>query len=203
VGIINIGSGNHLAASVFDTLTEGVFYAQYLRARLSGLLQWREQRSFIDKYVLAPLYSNEYFALGTVRVPGGYEWGLSFLASPARLSSWSDPLSAVVNNDRARGDSFGHATGRVTLKTYGDKHFKNLIVTPYAIYAMGPANTHTDLYGERGFPPNNTGVLYIGLPAGGPDDGPVLCRSLMFDQLRDWFANPRPFDWRRFLPKPA
>jgi hypothetical protein len=203
VGILNIGSGNHLAASVEDTLTEGVFYAQYLRARLSGLPQWKDQQEFLNRYVLAPLYSNEYFALGTVRAPGGYEWGLSFLASPARLSSWSDPLSAVVNNDRARGDSFGHATGRVTLKTYGDKHFKNKIITPYAIYGMGPANTHTDLYGERGFPPNNTGVLYIGLPAGGPEDGPVLFRSLMYDQLRDWFANPRPFSWAKFLPKPV
>lgn len=203
VGIINIGSGNHLAASVEDTLTEGVFYAQYLRARLSGLLEWQGKQAFLDRYVLAPLYSNEYFALGTVRAPGGYEWGLSFLASPARLSSWSDPLSAVVNNDRSRGDSFGHATGRVTLKTYGDKHFKNKIITPYAIYGMGPANTHTDLYGERGFPPNNTGVLYIGLPAGGPEDGPVLFRSLMFDQIRDWFAKRRPFDWAKFLPKPV
>ncbi|MCC6934351.1 MAG: hypothetical protein IT406_01475 [Candidatus Yanofskybacteria bacterium] len=203
VGILNIGSGNHLAASVQDTLTEGVFYAQYLRARLAGLSHWKDQQAFLDRYVLAPLYSNEYFALGTICAPGGYEWGLTFLASPARLSSWSDPLSAVVNNDRARGDSFGHATGRVTLKTYGDKHFKNKVITPYAIYVMGPANTHTDLYGERGFPPNNTGVLFIGLPVGGPEDGPVLVRSLMYDQIRDWFANPRSFDWRKFLPKPV
>ncbi len=203
LGSINIGASNHTAATLEDNLTEGVFYARYLKALLGGLPRWQKDHPFIEKHVRAPLYSNEYFAVGTLQVPGGYEWAITHLGAPARLSSWSDPLSAVVTNDMARGDTFGHMIGRVTLKTHGDKHFKNRVNTKRIKYVMGPANTHTDLYGERGFPPNNTGILFIGLPADGPDAGPVLVRSLMYSYLRDWFANPKPFDWAKFLPRPV
>jgi hypothetical protein len=109
----------------------------------------------------------------------------------------------VVSNDRARGDSAGHQKGRTTLRTFGDKHFFAAVNTPYSIYFMCAANTHTDLYGERGFPPNNTGVGFVGLPADGPDAGPVLIRTLRYDQIRDWFRKPRPFDWKKFLPNPV
>ena len=92
----------------------------------------------------------------------------------------------------------------MTLKTYGDKHFFAAVATPYAFYHMCAAGTHTDRYGERGFPPNNTGVSFVGLPVDGPDSGPILLRILPFDVIKDFVEdNPRPFDWDSFLPNPA
>ncbi len=203
VGAITFGSGNHFESSVDRTLTEGVFYAYYLKAMLGQLPFWQKHSDFVERHVKAPLEGNAYFAEGTVKMPGGYEWALNFTSSPARLSSWADPLGAVVNNDRQRGDPFGHLKGRVALRLYGDKHFFAGVETPYSIYFMCAAHTHTDLYGHRGFPPNNTGVGFVGLPVDGPDSGPVLFRMLRFDFLRDWFKNPKPFNWNQFLPNPA
>ncbi|MDP1689155.1 MAG: hypothetical protein Q8L47_03430 [bacterium] len=203
VGAITFGTGNHFERSVERVLTEGVFYAYYLRAMLGQLPYWQKRPDFIKRHVKAPLEGNAYFAEGTVKTPGGYEWALNFMSSPARLSSWADPLGAVVNNDRQRGDPFGHLKGRVALRIYGDKHFFAGVETPYSVYFMCAAHTHTDLYGHRGFPPNNTGVGFVGLPSDGPDSGPVLIRMLRYDFIRDWFKNPKPFNWKEFLPNPA
>jgi hypothetical protein len=42
------------------------------------------------------------------------------------------------------------------------------------------------------------------VPVDGPDSGPVLIRSLLFDVIKDYIEdNPRPFDWERFLPNSA
>lgn len=203
LGAISFGTGNHFESSVDKTLTEGIFYAYYARALLSKLPRWEKHPDFLERHVRAPLEGNAYFAWGTVKAPGGYEWALNFMSSPARLSSWSDPLGAVINNDRARGDFAGHMKGRVTLRTYGDKHFFAAANTPYSIYFMCAANTHTDRYGHHGFPPNNTGVGFVGLPADGPDAGPPLFRLLKYDYIRDWFAKPRPLNWAKLLPNPV
>lgn len=200
VGAITFGTGNHFERSVDRVLTEGVFYAHYLKAMLGQLPYWQKNLDFVERHVRAPLEGNAYFAEGTVKVPGGYEWALNFMSSPARLASWADPLGAVANNDRQRGDPFGHLKGHVALRLYGDKHFFAGVETPYSIYFMCAAHTHTDLYGHRGFAPNNTGVGFVGLPTDGPDSGPVLIRMLRYDYLRDWFKNPKSFNWKKFLP---
>lgn len=202
VAAITFGTGNHFERSIDRVLTEGVFYAHHLKALLGRLPRWQKHPDFLERHVRAPLEGNLYFAEGTVQAIHGYEWALNFMSSPARLSSWADTLGAVVNNDRLRGDPFGHLKGRVALRVFGDKHFFSGVDTPYSIYFMCAAHTHTDLYGHRGFPPNNTGVGFVGLPADGPDAGPVLFRMLRYDFLRDWFKNPKPFNWRQFLPNP-
>lgn len=201
VGAINLGTGNHLAKSLERMLTEGVFNAQYLKILLKRQAHWQENEAYVDRHVLAPTYSNEFFAWGTVQAPGGYQWGLRFLASPSRLSSWSDTLLAQVRQDmKAGGEAMFFMKGRKTLTTFGDKHFAATANTPWSRYVMGPAHTKTDLYGTRGFPPNNTGITFIGIPVDGPDAGPELLRTLRYDVLRDWFDKPRPFDWSKFLP---
>jgi len=68
---------------------------------------------------------------------------------------------------------------------------------------MGPPSTETDSFGELGFPPNNSGVVFIGLPVEGRRAGPILIRPLLYNQIKDYMEdNPRPFDWERFLPNP-
>ena len=203
VGFINCGTGNHIASTIEDNLTEGFLYADKIRTMLLGLQKWHDKKSFLDKTITAPLYGNKFFAWGTVKAPGGYEWGLEFRSDPPRLNSWSDTLMGAVNNDATRGDYGKFMTGRVTLKTYGDKHFFAAVSTRYAFYHMCAAGTHTDPYGERGFPPNNTGVSFIGLPVNGPSAGPILLRTLRVEHFREYFKGNLKIDWEVFLPNPV
>jgi len=90
------------------------------------------------------------------------------------------------------------------IKIFGDKHFFGGVSTSYAVYHMSPAAVYTDAYGERGFPPNNTGVSFLGVPVDGPDSGPIFWRTLPFDVIKDFMEeNPRSFDWAEFLPNPV
>jgi len=203
VAFINCGTGNHMAKTVEDNLTEGFIYARYIRLLLHGLDEWRGKKDLLDKLVAAPLYGNKFFAWGTVKAPGGYEWGLEFRSDPPRLSNWSDTLLAAVNNDAIRGDYGKFMTGRITLKTYGDKHFFAAVSTRYAFYHMSAAGTHTDPYGERGFPPNNTGVSFVGLPVNGPTSGPILLRTIRVEHFREFFKGNLKIDWGKFLPNPV
>jgi hypothetical protein len=202
IGIINIGTGNHFLHSVENQLTEGTIYAACLRERLLAIPRWRKAEEEIRRMVKAPLYSNQFIAWGTIQAPGGFEWGIDFRDTPTGGIDWSDTLLGVVRNDLHRGNYNRIMEGKVTLKNYGDKHFFGLVLTPWAVYHMSAADCHTDLYGERGFPPNNTGMSFIGLPANGPKSGPVLCRFLPFDHIRRFFEKGELFDWESFLPNP-
>jgi len=204
VGFINLGSGNHLAHTVEEEIIEGPFYATFLRNLILRLPEWQKEEKFVEQHVVAPLYSGEAIALGTIKAPNGYEYGLDLRATPPRMSGWADPLLGAVRNDPLRGNYSRIFNGRLTLKTYGDKHFFATVATSYALYHMSASGTHTDRYGERGFPPNNTGVSFIGLPVHGPESGPILLRLMPYDVIRDFMEdNPRPFDWDRFLPNPV
>lgn len=203
VGFINFGTGNHFEATIDSNLTEGFIYARYVRLMLRALNEWHNKKDLLSKLVAAPLYGNKFFAWGTIKAPGGYEWGLEFRSDPPRLSNWSDTLLAAVNNDASRGDYGRFMAGRVTLKTYGDKHFFAAVSTRYAFYHMGAAGTHTDPYGERGFPPNNTGVSFVGLPVNGPNAGPILLRTLRVEHFREYFNKNLKIDWGVFLPNPV
>jgi len=204
VAIINFGTGNHFARTVEKRLTEGFIFADKLRTMLLQNSFWMTNHEFVERYVRSPLYSNEYFAWGTVQAPGnGYEYGLAFSSTPPRMGSWNDPLLGAVRNDKQRGDYSNIATGRVTLKIYGDKHFLAQVNTADTIYHMGGAGTHTDQYGENGFAPNNAGVSFVGLPAFGPDKGPILTRTIRLDHLNKYYGEVRKFDWDSFLPNPV
>ena len=202
-GFINCGAGNHTARTLEDNLTDGFIFADKIRTMLLSLPKWHNKKSFLEKAVAASLYGNKFFAWGTVKAPGGYEWGLEFRSDPPRMGSWSDTLLGAVKNDATRGDYGGYMTGRVTLKTYGDKHFFAAVSTRYAYYHMCGAGTHTDPYGERGFPPNNTGVSFVGLPVNGPSSGPILLRTLRVEHIREYFKKNLKIDWDSFLPNPV
>jgi hypothetical protein len=204
VGFINCGTGNHIARTVEDNLTEGFIYADKIRTMLRSMPRWQQgMDGFLEKAVTAPLYGNKFFAWGTVKAVGGYEWGLEFRSDPPRMSSWSDPLLGAVKNDATRGDYGKFMTGRVTLKTYGDKHFFAAVSTENVFYHMCASGTHTDPYGERGFPPNNTGVSFVGLPVDGPDSGPILLRTLRVEHIREYFNKNLKINWDLFLPNPV
>ncbi|TSC60372.1 MAG: hypothetical protein LiPW15_250 [Parcubacteria group bacterium LiPW_15] len=203
VGVLNFPNGNHRIHTLDGADLEGEYPARHLRARLLASPLWRGKEAFLEKAVCAPRFGSETFGLGTIKAPGRYEWGLRFLGSPPKLSSWSDLLAAFVKSDYVRGDDTYGLMKFFVVTIVGDKHFYCLVETSKGVYAICAAGVHTDLYGSTGgFPPNNTGVCFVSFPADGPDAGPILMRMLPHDYLRDWFAKPRHFDWNKFLPEP-
>ncbi|MBI4160454.1 MAG: hypothetical protein HY506_00925 [Candidatus Yanofskybacteria bacterium] len=201
IGAINWGTGNHLEATVDRNLTEGFIYRDYTKALLYGR-NANISNEVIDKLVVAPLEGNQFFAWGYVKAPGGYEWAVELRSNPPRLSSWADVLKATVANDALRGDYGLFMTGHKTIKIYGDKHFFATVDIEDVLYHMCASGTSTDLYGHRGFPPNNTGVSFVGLPVGGPSAGPILIRPIHVQHILRYFEKPFAFDWEKFLPNP-
>mgnify|MGYP001616633258 CR=1 FL=1 len=203
-GIINIGSGNHFEKTVAGEMVEGPLYAKLLRALLAQHPEWRGKKEQLEKDVVAPLYSGEFIGWSILKTPSGYEYGLDIRATPTRMAGWGDTLLGATRNMPMRGNYSRIFNNRLpVLCLYGDKHFFGTAVTDIAIHHMCASGTHTDRFGELGFPPNNTGVSFVGLPVDGPDKGPVLTRLLPFDVIKDFVeTNPRPFDWENFLPNP-
>ncbi len=211
LGVHNFPNGNHRIKTLEQKDLEGDYIARQLQEKLKQLPEWQKytrehpgQRDFFTKTVRAPRFGNETFGWGIIQAPGGYRWGMRVHGTPARLSSWSDLLAAVLKSDIARGDDTYGMLKQVTVTFYGDKHFYAKAETERNIYVMCAAGVHTNLYGSSGgFPPNNTGVCFVGIPAGGPTEGPVIVRRIPHDYLRDWFAKPTKFDWDKFLPTPV
>lgn len=206
IGLIIIGTGNHFFRSTGGEMTEGVIYANQLRNLLRTIPRWRNQGELLEKLVRAPLYGNICVGYGTVQAPGGYEWGIDVRSSPPNKGTrWEDPLMNYVRVDMRRGNPSMIMNKRKTIKIVGDKHFFATVNTPYALYHMSAPDTPTDVFAEwaGGFPPNNTGVSFIGIPANGPDSGPIIIRELSFEHIRDYFLKDQSFDWKAFLPNPV
>jgi len=204
-GSINFGSGNHFEHTVEGEIVEGPFYAKYLRALLGQSPEWYDKQDELKKLVAAPLYSAKSIGWSTVQIPGGHEYGFEFRNKPTRMAGWDDTLLGATKNFPSRGNYTRIFNERLPiLSVCGDKHFFGAALTDYALHHMCASGTHTDRYGEEGFPPNNTGVSFIGLPAEGPDSGPILIRTLPFEVIKSFVEDkPRTFDWEAFLPNPA
>lgn len=204
-GVINFGSGNHFERTVDQELAEGPLYAKHLRAILAKYPEWRDKEDLLKKMVVAPLYSGEFIGWATVQAPGGHEYGLDIRATPTRMAGWGDTLLGATRNMPMRGNYSRIFNNKLpVLSVCGDKHFFATAITDCVIHHMCASGTHTDRFGELGFPPNNTGVSFIGLPVDGPSRGPLLVRILPFNVIKDFVEdNPRPFDWDNFLPNPA
>ncbi|MBI4118556.1 MAG: hypothetical protein HY455_03415 [Parcubacteria group bacterium] len=202
-GVINIGTGNHFVKTIDRRMAEGPLYADKIRALLRTYPEFKDEGDALRDLVKAPLDGSRFISYGTVKVNGGYEWGLDMRDTPTGGVDWNDPLRPTVLKEMRRGNPSRVLEGRMIVRTYGDKHFLSFIITPGAIFLMGPPGTHTDVYGEHGFPPNNTGVVFLGLPVDGPDGGPILVRPLLFDDIKRIIESKESFDWEKFLPNPA
>ena len=96
----------------------------------------------------------------------------------------------------------GHRSGYFTIYGVGDKHFNASTYTEKTFYHMSASGTHTDQYGKKGFSPNNTGVSFVLLPVDGPENGPIIVRTLSASHLMKWFSKPAEFNWEEYLPNP-
>ncbi len=204
LGVINFPNGNHRINTLKGNDLEGEYFARHLQAKLGQLSVWRGKDEYLRETVRAPLFSNMTCGWGTIQSPGGFEWGIRVHNAPAKQKGWTDIVGEVIKSDLKRGDDSYGLSKFVTLNLFGDRHFYAKADTERMIYVMCAAGVHTDTYGTAGgFPPNNTGVCFVSIPADGPEAGPVIMRMLTHDFLRDWFANPKPFDWNKFLPEPV
>lgn len=208
LGVHNFPNGNHRVSSLDQKDLEGDHVARHLREKLAQLTEWqkrlKENPNLLNECIRAPRFGNQTFGWGTIKAKGGFEWGIRVHGSPARLSSWSDLLAAVVKSDLARGDDTYGLLKHKTVTFYGDKHFYAKAETAHIFYFMCAAGVRTSQYGSSGgFPPNNTGTAFVSIPVDGPDAGPIIVRTMPHDLLRDWFATPKPFNWKKFLPNPV
>lgn len=208
LGVHNFPNGNHRVNTLEQADGEGPYIASKLCDKLLQLPEWqkyaKEHPQFMEESVRAPLFGNVTYGWGTIKSPSGFEWGVRVHNSPAKQNSWTDILAAQVRSDLFRGDDTYGLMKYITMVFFGDKHFYAHAETARVFYTMCAAGVHTNLYGSTGgFPPNNTGTCFVSMPADGPDAGPIMNRMIPHDVLRDWFAKPWPFDWKKFLPEPA
>jgi len=203
IGIINCGTGNHFTKTLDKNMVEGPLYADKIRSLLQREERWRGRDELLEKLVKAPLDGNRPIGYGTMQIPGGYEWGIDMRDTPTGGVDWHDPLRPTVMKEMGRGNVSRIMEGKMIVGTYGDKHFFSFIITPWRIFLMGPPGTHTDVFGELGFPPNNTGVVFLGLPVDGPDGGPILLRVFLYDDIKRLIEEKRTIDWEKFLPNAA
>lgn len=208
IGVHNFPEGNHRINTLEKADLEGDYMAIKLQDKLLQIPKWQKYEknhpNFMKETIRAPRFGNVTFGWGTIKVPGGFEWGIRVHGSPTRQSSWADILHAHIKSDLFRGDDTYGLMKYVTVVFFGDKHFYAHAATARVFYTMCAAGVHTNLYGSTGgFPPNNTGPCFVSIPADGPEAGPIIVRMLPHDFLQDWFANPKPFDWAKFLPDPV
>lgn len=200
LGAVNYGTGNHLNHTVWGHMTEGNFYAEKLQDKLKAFDRWRDDPATVDKLVRAPIFSSEFFGLGRIALPGGYVYAVDFRGTPPRFASWGDTNLGWVRNDIFAGDMEGHMSGYFTIAACGDKHFYNSTYTDYKFYHMSASGSHTDQYGKKGFSPNNTGVSIILYPVDGPENGPIISRTLHAVYMKNYFKKPFDINWEELLP---
>ena len=215
LGFIMNPEGNHVIKTTRGEILEGPIYANRMRDLIGQLSKWQGKKGidFLKKAVVAASYNSAGMAWGTLQKwtvpvngeaskPDGYEYAMDLRASPTRMSGWGDPLAGSVKNDGSRGNYSRIFNNRFKIVSVGDKHFFAETSTSYAHYTMGGSGTSTDGYGERGFPPNNTGVHFLGIPVDGPHSGPILNRVFSYDYIRDIIENrTKPYpNWNEVLP---
>lgn len=196
---ITFGNGNHFDHTVDANLTEGFFYASVLRAALMNT-KFADQ---VEDLIKSPLYGNTHIGWGILASQDAYEYGISLRSNPTRKSGMGDPLIRMAANILERGDFPRIFKGKFALHLSGDIHRYGAIRLSDALIVSCASGTDTDPYGERGFSPNNTGNLVVGLPVDGPDSGPIRIVSFRHDFIEEYFREPHSIDWDVLLPNPA
>lgn len=197
---ITLGNGNHMAATVEREVTEGFIYRMHLTPLMQHHPYCASFEDNVPSLIKSPLDGNEHIGLGTVSVDGMYEWGLSLRSNPARKSGQGDPLRNMAKNVQQRGDFPLFLGGRYVVWISGDIHRYGKILIPGAAILSCASGTDSDPYGQRGFSLNNTGNMIVGLPAGGPDSGPIRVLTFRHDWIEEYFEKPRKIDWELILP---
>lgn len=198
IGVITENSGDHFGWTVFGQLMEAFFYANKLRDKILAHSKNSFESEELRRLIRSPYYGNTPEGYGLVSAPGGYEWGIALRHEALQPGDQNGDriLNSVIKTIQ-RGDfAEGLFTGREVLHMSGGIHRYGFISKRNVKIISNASETVSDPYGSRGWSPNNTGKLVVGVPVRGPEYGPI--RLLIFDHifLRDCVRNPRRIDWK-------
>lgn len=202
LGIINWVGGDHFTHTVWDELTEGTLYRRILVGLLAAdrSLPFTEEQ--IERLVCAPLWGELPIGYGLVSVPGGYEWGMVVRHKPAKSSGQNgDRMEAMTANLADRGDYSRLFTGRNWFQLSGHIHFYAAAFSRNKFLVSCASSTDGDAFGDRlGFRRSNSGATVVGIPARGPEHGPIRLISFPYAFLRAYFKEPWKIDWASVFP---
>jgi len=204
IAILTILGGNHFRNTVEGELNEGSFYAENIIDLLAADKSIGLSREELENIVRAPLHGSTSYGQGILKTgTNGYEWGISLRHEPSRKSGANgDPLREAIKNVLERGDFTGIFAGRKVIHLSGDIHRFGHVLTSDAVVLSVAAGTGGDPYGERGFSPNNIGNFVVGIPARGPEYGPIRIIQFNQDFVRSYFEKPWDIDWDRIFKDP-
>jgi|GEM_PF-1765661 len=204
IAILTILGGNHFRNTVEGELNEGSFYAENIIDLLAADKSIGLSREELERIVRAPLHGSTSYGQGILKTgTNGYEWAISLRHEPARKSGANgDPLREAVKNAQERGDFTGIFAGKKVIHLSGDIHRFGSVFTSDAVVLSVAAGTGGDPYGERGFSPNNIGNFVVGIPARGPEYGPIRIIVFNHDFVRKYFEKSWDVDWNRIFKDP-
>ncbi len=205
LGVINWVGGDHFTHTVWEELTEGTLYRRFLIGLLLGDRKLDLTEEKIEKLVRAPLWGELPIGYGLISVPGGYEWGMVVRHKPAKSSGQNgDRMEAMTANLAERGDYSRLFTERNWFQLSGHIHFYAASFSRNKFLVSCASSTDGDAFGDRlGFRRSNSGAMVVGIPARGPEYGPIRIISFPHSFLRAYFAEPWKIDWTSVFPNPV
>lgn len=205
LGVINWVGGDHFTHTVWEELTEGTLYRRFLIGLLLGEKSLGLSEEKIQKLVRAPLWGELPIGYGLMSVPGGYEWGMVVRHKPAKSSGQNgDRMGAITSNLLERGDYGRIFTGRNWFQLSGHIHFYAAAFSRNKFMVSCASSTDGDAFGDRlGFRRSNSGAMVVGIPARGPEYGPIRVISFPHSFLRAYFEEPWKIDWASVFPDPV
>lgn len=204
IGLISEIGGNHFQHTIEGELNEAFFYAEKIIDLLLRDKSIKFTYEELAELVRAPIHGNTSYGQGILKTgKDGYEWGFSLRHEPSRKSGANgDPLREAAKNVVERGDFTGIFSGRKVIHISGDIHRFGAVQLSDAMVLSIAAGTGGDPYGERGFSPNNVGNMILGIPARGPEYGPLKLIIFTQDFVTKYFDVPWEIDWDRILSDP-
>lgn len=197
LGVVNWVGGDHFSHTVIEELTEGPLYRRTLIGLLLGEKSLGMDEEELSRLVKAPLWGEQPIGYGLISVPNGYEWGVTVRHKPAKSSGQNgDRMGAIVENLLERGDYGRIFTGRHWFQLSGHIHFYNAAFSRNKFAVSCASSTDGDAFGERfGFRRSNSGGVVVGIPAKGPEYGPIRIIPFPHAFLRAYFKEPWKIDW--------
>ncbi|MFA6407818.1 MAG: hypothetical protein WCV80_03905 [Candidatus Paceibacterota bacterium] len=202
LGIINWVSGDHVSHTTEEELAESALYRRILIGYLLGDKSLGMDEETLQKLVRAPRWGNMSVGYGLMSVPGGYEWGIAIRHKPtASAGKNGDRMQAMTENLAERGDYPRIFTGRNWFQLSGHMHFYGASFSRNKFMVACASSTDGDAFGDMlGFRKNNSGGLVVGIPAKGPEYGPIRVIAFPSALLRAYFKDPWKIDWASVFP---
>lgn len=205
IGLINLVSGDHVGHTTNEEIAEGVLYRRTLTGLLIASKTLGLDEETVNRLVCSPNWGNFSVGYGTIAIPGGYEWGVAVRHKPTASSGKNgDRMGAIVENLAERGDYSRIFSGKNFVQFSGHTHFYSAAISRKKFMVSCASSTEGDAFGDMlGFRKNNAGGIVVGIPARGPEYGPIRIISFTHAFLLEYFKNPWNIDWNSIFKDPV